>query len=272
MPRSFWKGMVSFGMVSIPVRMYVATVSQVPAFHMLHEKCLTRPKQVLFCEKDDEYFSQKETVRGFEYARGKYIVLGESDFEKVPVRTTHTIEIAGFIDEAEIDPAYFFGLHYVAPEELGVKPFCLLRESLRQTGRVGLARVSFQRREHLCCLRPLDSLLALHTMRYDNEILPRAEITVPETKLAPKEMEMAASLIGVMAKKFEPGEYHDGYQKALKELIQAKLKGKEVEVLDMPKYEEIPDLMSALKASIEAASRESAARPAGKHKAAAKVR
>jgi DNA end-binding protein Ku len=216
MPRSFWKGVVSFGMVSIPVRMYVATVSSVPAFHILHRKCLTRPRQVLFCEKDNEYFSQKETVRGLEYAKGKHVVLKEADFERVPVRTTHTIEISGFIGEAEIDPAYFYGLHYLAPEELGMKPFALLREALRKSGRVGLAKVSFQRREHLCCLRPLDSLLALHTMRYQNEIVPRAEITVPEETVTGKELEMAESLIAVMAKKFEPKEYHDGYRKALK--------------------------------------------------------
>jgi DNA end-binding protein Ku len=260
MARAFWKGVISFGMVSIPVKMYVATTSRTPSFHLLHKKCLTRPRQVLYCQEDNEYFGAKETVRGYEYARGQYVVVKDSDLDKVPVRTTHAIDIIGFISAAEIDPLYFYDSHYLEPEELGVKPFCLLREALRKTGQVGIAKVAFQRREHLCCLRPLDSLLALHTMHYQNEIVPRDEITVPEIRLSADELKTAEQLVGVMATKFQPGEYRDEYWQALKEVIQAKVQGKEVRVMEMPKYEEIPDLMSALKASIAAATKESARR------------
>jgi DNA end-binding protein Ku len=200
-------------------------------------------------------------VRGYEYTKGQYVVLKESDFEKVPVRTTHTIDIVGFVNAAEIDPIYFSGSHYLEPEDFAAKPFCLLRESLRQSQRVGVAKVAFQRREHLCCIRPLGSLLALHTLHYHDEILPAGDITVPEQKLSADEMKMAESLISVMIRKFQPADYRDEYRQALQEIIQAKVQGQEIKVMEMPRIEEIPDLMTALKASIETATRESATRP-----------
>lgn len=261
MAKAFWKGAISFGMVSIPVKLYLATVSRTPVFHLLHKKCLTRPKQVLYCEQDSEYFSSKETVRGYEYAKEQYVVLEDSDFDKVPVRTTHNIDIVGFIGSEEIDPIYFYGSHYLEPEDFAAKPFCLLREALRRTGRVGVAKIAFQRREHLCCLRPQDSLIVLHTIHYEDEIVPRSEITIPEKEIAGNELEMAESLINVMVKKFQPGEYRDEYREVLNRIVQAKIQGEEIKVMELPKIQEIPDLMSALKESIAAATRESAKRP-----------
>ncbi len=261
MARAFWKGAISFGMVNIPVRMYIATVNKTPSFHLLHKKCLTRPRQVLYCEKDEEYFKKEDTVRGYEYAKGQFAVLKDSDFAKVPVRTTRSIEIVGFVGAGEIDPIYFYDAHYLEPEELAAKSFCLLRDALRQAGRLGIAKVSFQRREHLCCLRPKDSLLLLHTVHYQDEIVPEGEIHVPEKEASKSELEMAGSLIKIMEKKFEPAEYRDEYERALQELVEARLRGEEVKVTEMPRIEEIPDLMAALRASVEAATRESATRP-----------
>ncbi len=261
MVRAFWKGAINFGMVSIPVKMYVATGSQTLQFHLLHKKCLTRPKQVLYCQQDNEYFSIKETVRGYEYTKGRYVILGNADLEKVPVKTAHTIELVGFVKSDEIDPIYFSGGHYLEPEDFSVKPFGLLREVLRKTARVGVAKVTFQRREHLCCVRPLESLLALHTLHYKNEIVPAGEITVPDVKVTADELRLAESLIEAMVKKFEPESYKDEYREELNKIIQAKVRGEEVKIMEMPKLQEIPDLMSALKASIEAATRESATRP-----------
>ncbi|MDD4858754.1 MAG: Ku protein [Dehalococcoidales bacterium] len=261
MAKAFWKGAVSFGMVSIPVKMYVAAAGKALNFHYLHKKCLTRPKQLLFCEQDNEYFSSKETVRGYEYSKDQYVILKDSDFEKVPVRTTHNIDIVGFVNAAEIDPIYFAGSHYLEPEEFAVKPFCLLREALRKSQRVGIAKIAFQRREHLCCLRPFDSLLALHTLHFPDEILPSSDINVPEQKISADEMKMAESLISAMVRKFQPGEYRDEYRQALQQIIKAKVAGQEIKVMEMPRIEEIPDLMTALKASIETATKESATRP-----------
>jgi DNA end-binding protein Ku len=261
MARSFWKGVISFGLVAIPVKMYVATESQTPGFHLLHKKCLTRPKQVLHCEQDDEYFTLKDTVRGYEYAKDQYIVFQESELEKIPVRTSHTIEIHGFIDSKEIDPIYYQASHYLEPEELGVKPFALLIGALLKTKRVGIAKVTFQRREHLCCLRPLDDIMVLHTMHYHDEILPRNELVPPKPALKKDELDLAVSLVTTMARTFKPEEYEDKYRVALKAVIEARLKGKEIALPEAPKVE-IPDLMSALKASIESAVKRSSERKA----------
>src|SRR4030042_1911493 len=183
MAKSFWKGVISFGLGAIPVKMYVATETRPLSFHLLHNKCLTRPKQVLHCDVDNEYFSIKDTVRGYEVSKDQYVVLDESDFQKVPIKTQRSIDIQCFIDSKEIDPIYYYGSHYIEPEELGVKPFQLLKAALEKTGRVGIAKVVFQRREHLGCLRPLEDILLLHTMHYENELLPRKEITPPQTRV-----------------------------------------------------------------------------------------
>ncbi len=255
MPRAFWKGVISFGLVAIPVKMYVGTETQVLNFHLLHKSCLTRPRQVLHCERDNEYFGIKDTVRGYEVAKDQYVVLNEKDFDKVPVKTTHAIDILGFVDEKEIDPLYYYGVHYLEPEEVGVKPFNLLKEALVKTGRVGIGKVTFQRKEHLSCLRPLEDIILLHTMRYQNEIISRKELTVPKTKAAEAELNMAVSLVKAMARSFKPEEYKDEYREALKKVVDAKVKGEKIVAPPAPKAE-VGDLMAALRASINAAKKE----------------
>lgn len=254
MPGTFWKGVISFGMVAIPVTMSVATESKTPSFHYLHKKCLTRPKQVLYCAEDDEYFSVKETVRGYEYSKEQYVVFEEDDFDKVPVKTAHAIDITGFVNEKEIDTIYYSGSHYLEPEELGAKPFYLLKTVLEKTGLVGIAKVAFQRREHLCCLRSLGKIMALHTLHYQQDILPVDELNSPEQKLTKAELDMALKLVEAMTTKFKPDEYHDEYTLALQGMVEAKLKGVEIKAPEMPKIE-IEDLMKALKASVAAAGK-----------------
>jgi DNA end-binding protein Ku len=249
MPRAFWKGVISFGMVAIPVKMSVATESKTPSFHYLHKKCLTRPKQVLYCAEDDEYFSTSETVRGYEYSKDQYIVFEEDDFDKVPVRTTHSIDIIGFTQAEEIDTIYYSGSHYLEPEQLGLKPFVLLKTVMEQKGLVGIAKVAFQRREHLCCLRPLDKILVLHTLHYKQDILQPDEPAPLENELSTDELEMASKLVEAMTTIYKPDEYHDEYTLALQKMIEAKLEGVEIEAPEIPKME-IEDLMAALKASV----------------------
>ena len=256
MARAFWKGTINFGMVSIPVKMYVATTSHTINFHLLHKKCLTRPKQVLRCETDDEYFEKKDTVRGYEYTKGQYVVLTDKDFEKVPIRSAHIIDIQRFVKDDEIYPAYFNDVHYLEPEELAAKPYCLLRDALRESGRIGIAKVTFQRREHLCCVRPYEQLLALHTILFQNELLSPSEINIKEMEVRDEEIKVAKSLIDIMTGKFEPQQYKDEYRNALEKIIKAKIQGGEIKALPEPKPTEIPDLMSALRASIQAASKE----------------
>jgi DNA end-binding protein Ku len=254
MPASFWKGVISFGMVAIPVKMSVATETKTLAFHYLHQKCLTRPKQVLYCAEDKEYFNISETVRGYEYSKGRYVIFDEDDFNKVPVKTTHSIDIIGFVKAKEIDTIYYHDSHYLEPEKPGMKPFALLKTALEKSGMVGIAKVAFQRREHLCCLRPLDKILVLQTMYYQQEILPTAELTPPEQKLNAAELDMAEKLVAAMTTTFKPEEYRDEYALALQQMVDAKLKGVEIKAPEIPKIE-FEDLMTALKQSVAAAGR-----------------
>ncbi len=251
MARPFWKGVISFGLVIIPVKMYVATQSRNISFHLLHKKCLTRPKQVLHCELDNEYFTSKDTVRGYEYAKDQYVVFTEEDFEKVPVKTSHKIDISGFVSAEEIDAIYYRDSHYLEPEELGAKPFNLLKEVLAKTKLVGVAKVTFAKREHLCTVKPLDDILELNTMYYHNEIKSHKELTPRKPELTDSELEMATSLVKAMSTTFKPEKYKDDYYEALKYVIEAKVKGGEIKVPEEPRVE-VPDLMAALKASIEA--------------------
>jgi DNA end-binding protein Ku len=253
MAASFWKGVISFGMVAIPVKMSVAIETKTIAFHYLHKKCLTRPKQVLYCAEDKEYFNVAETVKGYEYSKNQYVIFAEGDFDKVPVRTTHSIDIAGFVKAGEIDAIYYSECHYLEPEKLGEKPFALLKTVLEKTGMVGIAKVTFQRREHLCCLRPLDKILVLQTMHYQQDILPRGDMEPPAQKLTAAEQEMAVKLVQAMTTTFKPEEYKDEYTLALKKMVDDKLKGVEIKAPEIEKIE-FEDLMTALKQSVLAAS------------------
>lgn len=264
MAKAFWKGAISFGLVNIPVKMSVATESTTsPGFHYLHKKCLTRPKQALYCEQDNEYITTRDTVLGYEYARGQFAVFTDEDFEKVPVKTAHTIDILSFVKAGEIDPIYFYSSYYLEPEELGVKPFTLLHQALVKTGLYGIAKVSIQRREHLVCLRPFEDILTLHGLHYRNEIRPLGDIRSPKKEISASELEMATSLLATMTRPFKPESYRDEYREALETMIEAKIQGKEVAVAEAPAME-IPDLMSALKASIEAAKKPKEKADAGK--------
>jgi DNA end-binding protein Ku len=258
MPKAFWKGVISFGMVVIPVKMYVATEAKTLSFHLLHKKCLTRPKQILHCEKDEEYFNLKDTVRGYEYAKDQYLVMDENDFQKIPLRTAHTIDIQGFVAAGSIDPLYYQNSHYVEPEELGFKPFALLNQVLSKSDRVGLAKVTFQKREHLCVLRPREDLMVLNTLYYQDEIISQPKSKRAKPVLNEAEQKIAASLVDAMTVPFDPAAYQDKYAVALKEAVESKLKG--VAVPTQPEPEpEIADLMEALKASLAAARQKSVA-------------
>ncbi len=258
MARAFWKGTISFGLVAIPVRMSLATESRTPSFHLLHRKCLTRPKQVLFCSKDEEYFKANDTVRGYEYTKDQYVVFDEAEFERIPVKTMHTIDIQGFVQPEQIDPLFFRGGHYLEPEELGVKPYCLLRDALVKTKRVAVAKVAFQRREHLCCLRPLEGILVLHTMYFPNEILPRDGLAPSTPKITAAERELAAKLIATLEMDFKPEQYTDEYTETLRKMVDAKVQGVEIEAAPVPTEAVVEDLMSALRSSIQEAQKVSA--------------
>jgi DNA end-binding protein Ku len=253
MAKSFWKGVISFGIVIIPVRMYVATHIKPVSFRVLHKKCLTRPHEEWYCEKDDEYFTSEDAVKGYEYAKGQFMVMDESDFEKVPVATAHAVDIMSFVDAAEVDPVYYHNSYYLEPEDIGAKPYALLREVLVKTKRVGIAKVSFQKREHLCTLRPIGDVLALHTMYYHDEVLATDEIKTPKQAVSAAELSLAETLVKALEKPFTPDKYKNDYRDALKKVVEAKLKGVELKAPKEPKAVESADLMKALRESLEKA-------------------
>ena len=259
MARAFWKGAISFGLVAIPVKLYLGTETHGIQFHLLHKKCLTRPHQVLHCDKDDEDITIKDTVRGYEYAKDQYVVLEEKEFSSLPVKTIRSIDIVSFVKADQIDPLYYYDTHYLEPDKAGVKPFTLFRDALIKMDRIAIAKVSFQRREHLCCLRPFEDSVILHTLHYAEDILPRTELAPPKTEVKKAELDMAISLINVMAGDFDPEQYHDDYRSALLKLIEDKIRGKKIVTAPAPEVKaELPDLMAAMKASIEAAKKKSA--------------
>jgi DNA end-binding protein Ku len=255
MPRSMWKGAISFGLVTIPIRLYTATSEKDVRFHLLHEKCGTRIKQQRYCPYDDEVVPWNDVVRGYEIAPDEFVIMEDEDFEKVPVATTRTVDISDFVDQSEIDPIYYDSTYYVEPEEIAGKPYALLREALQKTNRVAIAKVALRQKEQLATLRVNDDgVILMETMYYPDEIRATDELSIPteRTKISDRELDMATSLVDMLTGSFEPEKYKDEYREALLEVIEAKAEGKQVRKPE-PAPGKVTDLMSALRQSIEAA-------------------
>jgi len=263
-PRAIWSGTISFGMVSIPVRLYTATESHDVRFHLLHKRDGVRLKNVRWCPKDEKAVPWDEVVRGFEYAKGNYVPISDEDLEHVPVKTVHTVDISDFVKLKDVDPIYFDKAYYLAPEETGVKAFWLLRQALEQTGRAAVAKVAIRDKENLCLVRPYQDVLSMETMFYANEIRSTEEIAVDQARVSPKELQMAVSLIENLSDGFDPQRYADEYQAALKKLIDAKVEGAPLPAPPSEKGEKVVDLMAALRASVEATRKKSSGRADGR--------
>jgi len=250
-PRAIWRGTISFGMVSIPVNLYTATESHDVRFHLLHKRDGVRLKNVRWCPKDEKAVPWDEVVRGFEYAKGKYVPISEEDLDHLPVKTVHTVDISDFVKLEEVDPIYYDKAYYLAPEEAGVKAFALLRQALQQTGRAAVAKVAIRDRENLCLVRPYEDLLSMETMFYANEIRSTDDIAADGAKVSPKELQMAVSLIENLSDSFDAERYQDEYQAALKQVIDAKVEGAPLPEAPTEKGAKVVDLMEALRASVE---------------------
>lgn len=256
MPRSIWKGAVSFGMVSIPIKLYTATEEKDVAFHLLHKQDGVRIKTQRYCPADDAVIEWNDVARGFEVAPDQYVIMEPADFDKVPVDTTHTVEITDFVPSQQIDPIYYQKTYYLEPEKVGGKPFALLREVLKDSELVALAKITLRQKEQLCTLRVFENTIALETMLYSDEIRDVTDLDVPEdVKIGEKELKMAKSLVDMLTGDFEPEKYHDNYREALLELIERKSEGEEIK-RPAPVAGKVTDLMEALRESIEAAKRE----------------
>jgi len=264
--RPLWKGAVSFGLVFVPVKLYTATESRSIKFNYLHEKCKTPIKYRRYCPYCDTEVPMDEIVRGYEYERGKYVVIREEDLESLPDRASKNIDILDFVNLSQVDPVYYQKAYYLVPDSGGEKVYELLKEAMKRSGRVAVARVTIRTGESLAILRVACGSLMMNTMFYPDEVRRPEEL--PEMKyrvnLHEKELKMAENLINSLSAEFRPEKYTDEYRRELMDLIQAKIAGKEIEVPEAALgREKVVDLMEALKASIELAEKE---RKAGKER------
>jgi len=254
MPRSIWNGVISFGMVSIPVKLFTGTESKDISFNQLHRDDNVRIKMMRWCPEDNRAVEMSEIVRGYEYARDQYVILTEEDFEKLPLASKHTIELAQFVDAEEIDPVFYEKTYYLEPDEKGVKPFALLMRALKEKGLTAVAKIAIRNKERLCALRRVDGTLVLETLFYPDEIRVERGTEVPEVEVSDRELEMAFTLIDLLHEPFAPEKFTDEYREALMKLIDAKLEGEELAVVT-PQPAKVVDLMTALKASVAAAQK-----------------
>jgi DNA end-binding protein Ku len=265
--RPTWRGAISFGMVVIPVHMYKATENKTVAFHLLHRKCHSRARIVYRCEEESEYFGLSETLRAYEYAKGEYVTFEPADFEKLPLKSLHTVEVSSFAPVDQVDPVSYKDAYYLEPEELGARPFALFRDALKTAGRVAIARITFAQREHLCCLRTEGEGIVLHTLYYHDEVRSPETLPAPQSATKPEELELAITLINAMQKDFHPEEYEDEYRRALEAVVRAKVAGKEMPQVE-PAAPPMADFMAALRASIEAAKSKQASSADNKERSA----
>jgi DNA end-binding protein Ku len=271
MARSMWRGAIQFGLVTIPVRLYLATESKSLSFNMLHQSCLNRIQQKIYCPYHDEVIPRGDTVRGFEYARDQYVVVTDEDLASVPLKTVRAIEIERFVPARPADdepPRFVKQGYWLEPEAIGRKAFTLLRDVLDEKGLVAICKVVIRDREALAALEPQGRTFLLETLFWPDEIRSTAELDLPEDEPAskPAERAMAEQLVATMTGEFDPGEYRDEYREALMGVIEAKVEGRETAApAEAVPGGELVDLMAALEASVAAAR---ASRQTGREAAA----
>lgn len=257
-----WKGAISFGMVTIPVRLYVATESHSVSFRQLCADHLAPVKYKRWCEKGDHEVAYSDIRRGFEIGRDRFVVLDDNDLQNLPLPTSRTIEITEFVPHGGIEPGlYFKSAYYMEPEDIGKKPYHLLRRALDETGMVAVAKIAFRDREHLCALQPTDGMMLMNTLHWPDEIrsteglrgLEEQDVDINE-----RELRMAKSLVDSLAEDtFDASRYRDDYQEALMKVVEAKRDGAEVvEAPEEAQEGKVMDLMEALRASVDKARAE----------------
>jgi len=256
MPRAIWTGAISFGLVSVPVKLYSAVSRKAVRFHQLHAADGVRIQQKRVCPADGEEVPYEEIVKGYEIAPDRYVVIEPEELEALDPKRTRTIEIEDFVDLTEIDPIFYDHPYYLVPGAGGAKPYRLLLDAMRETGKVGIARVVLRTKEQLVALRPMGDVLGMATMIFADEVVPPErldELDVEEdVKTNERELTIARQLVDSLAGTFEPGKYHDSYREEVLELIERKAQGEEIAVQPVAEEPagEVPDLMSALKASL----------------------
>jgi DNA end-binding protein Ku len=274
--RSMSTATISFGLVTVPIRLYAASESQsAVSFNLLHEKCHSRLKQQYICPKDEEIVTRDQMVKGYEFSKDQYVVFTEDEIKSMAEEASKTIEITEFVPLAKVDPIYFEGAYYLGPDKGGEKAYRLLSEAMRQTGRCALAKWAARGKQYLTLMRPIDNGLVMQVLHYADEVRPFSEIPVGDAAVKEPELKLAVQLIEQIATdEFKPENYVDDVRARYHEAIQRKVEGQEVTASapEAPKGQ-IIDLMEALKASLAQKGPraiESAAAPAERKTAAAK--
>ncbi|MCW2605154.1 MAG: Ku protein, partial [Pseudonocardiales bacterium] len=257
--RSMWKGSVSFGLVTIPVKMYSATEEKDISFHQVRRSDGSRIRYKRVAEVDGEEVAYGDIAKGYQLPDGETVVLTDDDFADLPLTTTKAVDVLQFVPLEQVDPIYFAKSYYLEPDKSAAKPYVLLRDALQESGMVAVVKVALRTREQLATLRVRDDVLVLETMLWPDEIrTPDFAFLDEDITARPQEMQMAQSLIDSMSGDFDPTAYQDDYRAALQQVIDAKVEGREVvdaPAADTSKAGNVVDLMAALRASVEAAKR-----------------
>jgi DNA end-binding protein Ku len=247
-----WKGYLTFGLISIPVRLYAAARGDRISFNQLHSVCHSRLKQPLFCPVCNRMVERSEIVKGYEYEKDQYVLFNEEDLDKIQPASAKVAEILEFVKLDEIDPLYLDASYYLSPEDAGLKAYQLLMKAMQDSGYGAIAKLYMHQREHIVIIRPGAEGLTLHTMFYSSEIRAAEALPTNRVEIKDQEKALAQQLITSLAAPFEPQKYRDTYQDNVRALIDAKLKGKEVTEVAQPHLAPVVDLMEALKKSLAA--------------------
>ena len=262
MAAAIWKGTITFGLVNIPVQLHSAVRSDHISFRLLHAEDLSPVRYERVCQADGETVPWTEVVKGYEYSKGKYVVLSDEDFKAAALESSKTIDILDFVKEEEIDPRFFDTPYYLVPTKGGEKAYALLRETIRRSGAVGVGKITIRQSQHLAGIKAVGDALVLELMRFANELVDADEFTFPAADgVRPQELQMAEQLVANLAEPFDPARYTDDYRANLMRIIRAKLKGKKA-VLEEPaapaEDARVIDLMERLQASLERGTRHAA--------------
>jgi DNA end-binding protein Ku len=270
---TIWKGAISFGLVNIPVKLHSAVRDDGISFRMLDREKNCPVKYERVCKNDGEEVPWERIVKGYEYEKGKFVILEDEDFEKAAIATSRAFEIQDFVEESEIDPRFFEKPYYLVPDSNGEKPYALLREAMRESGTVAIGTITLRQKQYLAGIKVVGEALVLDVMRFAAEVVPESDYRFPAADdIRPQELKMAKQLIASLTESFEPEKYKDDYQANLKKIIQAKLKGKKVNLKESaePEPTGVIDLMSRLEESLKASGKKPAKPAARKSKATAK--
>ena len=252
MASSSWRGFISFGLISIPVRLYPAARGSRVGLHQLHKVCKTRLRQPLFCPTCNRIVDRSEVVKGYEYEKGNYTLLDEEDIKKITPESARAMEILAFVKGDQVDPLFFDSSFFLVPEAEGRKAYELLLKTMEEMQRYGIAKLTMHQREHTVFLRPYDHGIALHTMYLANEIREAPGYGKNDAvKLTPQEIKLAEQLVDNLSEDFDLKKYHDEFETHLRALIEAKQKGREVAAAPHPQRAPVIDMMTALKKSLE---------------------